>query len=160
MTSRVLPPSVRFTVTDTFTGLVSNTATVSINVIPPPVANSQSVATGQGVAKAVTLTSTDPNSDPLTYAITVSPAHGTLSGTAPNLTYTPTAGYSGPDSFQFTVTDTFTGLVSNTATAARSPTAADRATCHATAGAGAPCAVSTAQALRCAASRRSGSASR
>ncbi len=29
------------------------------------------------------------------------PAHGTLTGTAPNLTYTPTAGYTGPDSFTF-----------------------------------------------------------
>ena len=33
------------------------------------------------------------------------PAHGTLSGTAPNLTYTPAANYNGPDSFTFTVND-------------------------------------------------------
>src|SRR5581483_7170150 len=32
-------------------------------------------------------------------------AHGTLSGTAPNVTYTPNAGYTGPDSFTFTVSD-------------------------------------------------------
>jgi hypothetical protein len=38
----------------------------------------------------------------LTFAVTTSPTHGTLSGTAPNLTYTPNAGYFGPDSFQFT----------------------------------------------------------
>ena len=34
---------------------------------------------------------------------TVVPAsHGTLSGTAPNLTYTPSADYNGPDSFTYT----------------------------------------------------------
>ena len=33
------------------------------------------------------------------------PSHGALTGTAPNLTYTPAAGYFGPDSFQFTVSN-------------------------------------------------------
>ena len=42
---------------------------------------------------------------PLTYAIVTGPAHGTLSGTAPNLTYTPAASYSGPDSFTFKAND-------------------------------------------------------
>jgi hypothetical protein len=34
-----------------------------------------------------------------------SPAHGTLSGTAPNVTYTPAANYNGSDSFTFKVND-------------------------------------------------------
>ena len=33
------------------------------------------------------------------------PAHGTLSGTAPNVTYTPTANYNGADSFTFKAND-------------------------------------------------------
>ena len=33
------------------------------------------------------------------------PAHGTLTGTAPNLTYTPNSGYTGPDLFTFQVID-------------------------------------------------------
>ena len=33
------------------------------------------------------------------------PAHGSLSGTAPNLTYTPAANYNGADSFTFKVND-------------------------------------------------------
>ena len=41
----------------------------------------------------------------LTFAIASPPAHGTLSGTAPNLTYTPAQDYNGPDSFTFTVND-------------------------------------------------------
>ena len=41
----------------------------------------------------------------LTYAIVTGPAHGTLTGTAPNLTYTPAANYNGPDSFTFKAND-------------------------------------------------------
>src|SRR5204863_1652428 len=33
------------------------------------------------------------------------PAHGTLTGTAPALTYTPAANYNGPDSFTFKAND-------------------------------------------------------
>ena len=42
---------------------------------------------------------------PLTYSVATSPAHGTLAGTAPNLTYTPTAGYVGTDAFTFKVSN-------------------------------------------------------
>ncbi len=41
----------------------------------------------------------------LTYTSSTQPAHGTLSGTAPNLTYTPAANYNGPDSFTFRAND-------------------------------------------------------
>src|SRR5207253_651769 len=70
-----------------------------------PTANPQSVTVPQDTATAITLTGSDPNSPPrtLTYIVTASPGHGTLSGTAPNLTYTPAAGYFGADSFQFKV---------------------------------------------------------
>src|SRR5207244_2261893 len=48
---------------------------------------------------------TDVDGDPLTYAIVTAPTHGALSGVAPNVTYTPAAGYSGPDSFTFKAND-------------------------------------------------------
>ncbi|MGN6692718.1 MAG: Ig-like domain-containing protein, partial [Aquihabitans sp.] len=70
-----------------------------------PTATNQSVTTPYQTAKAVTLAGTDPESNPLTFAVASNPAHGTLSGTAPNLTYTPANGYSGPDSFTFTAND-------------------------------------------------------
>jgi hypothetical protein len=44
------------------------------------------------------------------FAIAGAPAHGALSGTAPNLVYTPAANYFGPDSFTYTVTDNEGGL--------------------------------------------------
>ena len=70
-----------------------------------PVASDVSVTTPEDTAAAVTLDGTDPDGDALTYTVTSSPAHGTLSGTAPNLTYTPAGDYSGPDSFTYTVSD-------------------------------------------------------
>jgi hypothetical protein len=78
----------------------------------PPTANPQSVTMAEDSALAVTLTGSDPNGDPLTFSVTVAPAHGALSGTAPNLTYTPAANYNGADSFQFVVND---GKVNSTA---------------------------------------------
>jgi hypothetical protein len=56
-------------------------------------------------SKAITLTGSDADGDPLTFAIVTGPANGVLSGTAPNVTYTPAANYSGSDSFTFKVND-------------------------------------------------------
>src|SRR5207253_6480210 len=86
----------------------SNVATVTITVTSvndPPVANAQSVTTNQDTAKAISLTATDVDGDPLSYAVVTAPTHGALSGAAPNLTYTPSAGYFGPDSFTFKAND-------------------------------------------------------
>lgn len=52
-----------------------------------------------------TLTHSDPEGDALTYGITAAPSNGALSGTAPDLTYTPAANYNGSDAFTFQVCD-------------------------------------------------------
>jgi hypothetical protein len=70
-----------------------------------PTANAQSVTTTEDTAKAITLSGTDFDAQPLTFAIASNPAHGSLSGSTPNVTYTPAANYDGPDSFSFTVSD-------------------------------------------------------
>ena len=59
----------------------------------------------ENTVQAITLTGSDPNTPPLTltYFVTANPLHGTLSGNAPNLMYTPATDYFGPDSFQFEV---------------------------------------------------------
>ena len=72
-----------------------------------PVANAQSVSAQVGVTKAITLTGSDANNDPLTYVVVTPPAHGLLGGVAPNLTYTANPGFSGADSFAFKVNDGF-----------------------------------------------------
>ena len=91
--------------------LDSEPATVSITVTrtnEPPVAEDQTVSTNEDVPLGVILTGSDPDNDPITYVVSANPSHGTLSGTAPNLTYTPDGNYHGPDSFSFVVND---GLV-------------------------------------------------
>lgn len=70
-----------------------------------PVANAQSVKTTKNTAVAITLDATDPDGDPLTYAITANPSNGILSGTAPNLTYSPNAEFTGADAFTYEVKD-------------------------------------------------------
>jgi len=79
-----------------------------------PVAQDQTHSTSQDVATPLTLTATDQDNDALTYSIVSGPTHGCLSGTAPDITYTPLPGYAGPDSFTFKVNDGQTD--SNTAT--------------------------------------------
>ncbi len=97
-----------FTFTASDASLTSAAATVSITVNPgndTPTANPQSVSTTEDTPLAITLTGTDPESDPLTFAVVTQPSNGTLSGVAPNLTYTPNANYNGADSFTFTASD-------------------------------------------------------
>ena len=94
-------------VTDNGTPAQSGTATVTVNltdVNEPPVANPQSVTTLEDIAVAITLTGTDPENQTLTFTPTA-PSQGVLSGTAPNLTYTPNPNTNGADSFTFTVSD-------------------------------------------------------
>lgn len=83
----------------------------------PPVATDTS-ATSAGQPVSVVLHGTDSTGAPVTYTITSGPSNGTLgpidqaTGT---VTYTPNAGYSGPDSFTYTVSSA--NGTSNTATA-------------------------------------------
>ncbi|TVS20550.1 MAG: tandem-95 repeat protein [Planctomycetaceae bacterium] len=111
--------SFAFTVTDDDQAglphhLTSPPATVTITVTPvnkPPVAHPQSVTTGIGSPRIITLTGDDgdPEVDQvLTFTITTPPQFGTLgpiNQATGAVTYTPNAGYDGPDSFAFTVTD-------------------------------------------------------
>jgi hypothetical protein len=106
----------------------SNTAMVSITVTAVndiPVANAQSVSTAEDTAKAITLTATDADGDTLTYSVVAQPLHGDLTGSAPALTYTPDAGYHGPDSFTFKANDG--SADSNTATVSITVTAVNEA---------------------------------
>jgi len=69
-----------------------------------PVANDQTVSVEVGQSVNITLTGSDPDGNGLTYAVTTSPALGSLGGRAPDLTYA-AGDTAGPDSFTFTVDD-------------------------------------------------------
>ena len=71
----------------------------------PPVAAAQSLRVDQNGQLAITLAGSDLNGDTLLYEVVDQPANGTLSGTAPNVVYTPTTDFVGIDSFSFTVSD-------------------------------------------------------
>ncbi len=86
------------TVSDQFT--IKKTITNSL-----PVASSQSVNVTKNTPKTISLTASDANGDPLSYSVVNQPTHGSLSGTAPSLTYTPAIDYIGTDSFTFKAND-------------------------------------------------------
>ena len=98
-----------FTTSKTYTitaeDLTTQLYTVSVTVNQPPVALAQNVSLALNTPKLITLTATDANADALTYTILTAPTNGTLGGSPPNVTYTPTTGYSGTDSFTFKVND-------------------------------------------------------
>ncbi len=83
-------------------------AAVQINVTPvndAPKALAQSVSVNQGASVSITLTGDDVDGDNLTFSLVTQPGHGTLTGTAPNLTYKPTGLFIGHDQFTFRVRD-------------------------------------------------------
>ena len=95
-----------------------------------PVASNVAASVDRDVATPIALVASDQDGDALTYEIVAPPAHGALSGTGASRTYTPSLGYTGPDSFTYRVSDGT--LVSSIATVAitvvprnRAPVAAD-----------------------------------
>lgn len=91
----------------------AQTFTITLSVpLVCPTAVAQSVSLMQDASAAITLTANDAAG--ASYAIASNPVHGTLGGAAPNLTYTPTPGYCGSDSFMFSVS--LPGCPNSTAT--------------------------------------------
>lgn len=103
-----VPLSITFTVTDNGSPARSASQTITItvnNVNRGPTATPQGVTLNEDTPTNITLTATDLDSDTLTWTVVNTPQHGTLSGTAPNLLYTPAANYNGSDNFSFRVND-------------------------------------------------------
>jgi len=94
-----------------YAALVSTVAALEAATTSPaqvyalPEADPQIVATPANTPKPLILTGSSCRTNPVAYTVATRPAHGTLTGTAPNLSYTPASGYQGMDSFTFTVTD-------------------------------------------------------
>jgi large repetitive protein len=128
------PDGFDYTISDGRGG--TDTGHVSITVTPlndPPVADDELLTTNEDTSGNVNVLAgdTDVDGDTLTVTtLTPTAAHGTVSCTAAGVcTYTPAADYSGPDSFDYTVSDgnggTDTGTVSVTVTPVNDPPVAD-----------------------------------
>ncbi|SFV63189.1 Chitinase [hydrothermal vent metagenome] len=115
------PPNMKYTPNanyageDSFTFKVkdqetySNSAKITITVKAfndVPTATAQSKTVDEDTKdNIIILTGTDADNDALTYSIYNQPTHGKLTGTPPNMKYTPNANYAGEDSFTFKVND-------------------------------------------------------
>jgi large repetitive protein len=86
----------------------SNTATANIVVqaqIQPPIASGQSITTAYQTSFQVDLTTGSSGGTPTSALITTAPTHGAVTISAFNARYTPNSGYSGSDSFQFSLSN-------------------------------------------------------
>ncbi len=95
----------------------TKTASVTVTVLNGlPVALPSGACTPAGVAVSVPLIAQDPDSTVFTYTIATAPLLGTLTGTGASRTYTPDAGFSGTDTFTYSVNDGLTESAVATAT--------------------------------------------
>jgi hypothetical protein len=88
--------------------LTSAPAAVDLQVAAaddPPVAMALTRTLAEDTPASITLVGSDVDGDPLQFAIADRPAHGTLSGDPPNVTFTPDADFNRDDAFTYTVSD-------------------------------------------------------
>jgi len=81
----------------------SDFALLAIN--HPPIAGSQEIFTNENTSVNLTLCASDDDGDTLTYEVVTAPAHGTLTGSGPDMTYVPDVYFSGSEAFTFKAND-------------------------------------------------------
>ena len=97
--------SFTFKVNDGFRDSALAVVSLDIRENQIPTASAQSVTLAEDTSRSIVLSGLDPEGKALTYKLVSPPSKGELSGTAPNLTYTPRGDVSGSDSFTFRVND-------------------------------------------------------
>ncbi len=76
-----------------------------VNLVSPLAAIPQDLTTDYEVPLSITLSGREISGLPLTYEVVEEPHGGALTGTAPNLTYTPVENFTGVDGFTFRVSN-------------------------------------------------------
>jgi hypothetical protein len=93
-------------VTDGLHGAATGSVSLTVNPVnDAPTLAPLSLRSLRDVPVAITVTASDVEGDPFTFGMVDPPSHGVLSGTLPNLTYTPNPGYTGRDRFTCRATD-------------------------------------------------------
>lgn len=119
----VYTPSQNVNGLDQFTFAVSDgelestpaTVELTINAVNDiPAALPQEIILDEDTSVDITLTGSDVENSELTFTLLSQPSFGALSGSAPNIIYTPSPEYSGNDQFTFLVNDGVTDSVSST----------------------------------------------
>jgi hypothetical protein len=94
-------------VNDGYTGGYAQ-GVVEITVSPvndAPTVNSFALQSPEDSPLNLVLPAWDIEGDPISFPVVTTPTHGVLSGTPPNLTYTPNANFTGTDTFTFRASD-------------------------------------------------------
>lgn len=105
------PDSFGYQVCDPSNACAAATATVTVTAGPPPnavpvaVDDTLDAVAGTPVTFDPTTNDSDADGDALTLAVPVQPAHGTVTVSGHDVTYTPAEGYAGPDTIAYTVCD-------------------------------------------------------
>ncbi|WP_052380483.1 Ig-like domain-containing protein [Paenibacillus camerounensis] len=119
-------PNFNFIGVDTFSVLVSDgyggTATSNVTIAIPvaaPVTSNVTVTTATNIPVGGQVIATDPQSETLTYTVSVPPANGSvvLNAADGTFVYTPNLGFAGTDTFTVLVTNTSGVFVSSVVTA-------------------------------------------
>lgn len=117
--------SFQYTVQDNL-GAQSNAASVTVSVQPAPVAANDTTTLQANKSVVIAVLANDTSSggtlDPASIKIVVAPTHGTAVVSSGEVTYTPATGYTGLDTFQYSVQDNL-GTTSNVATVSMNVTA-------------------------------------
>ena len=111
--NRTYTPNPNANGSDSFTYRVSDgqaTADGSVSITisavnDVPVATPQTLVLDEDTSRPLTLAGSDVDGDTLVFSVVSGPANGALTGTPPNLTYTPNPNFFGADSFVFQVSD-------------------------------------------------------
>jgi len=99
------PAASAFLVADDGNGHLGSSTFFAVLTNHPPIVDSQTFVINEDTSQPITLTASDADADPLTFGLALPPTNGIVTGSGPNLTYTPNTNYWGADKFFFFVND-------------------------------------------------------